>query len=773
MIEYDFGSSSDGGEEPKAPAKQDASAQWSLIIYSLLRSRRLAVNCGILGAIMGFVQGALQPNVYQSSGKLLVRAGMREASTAEVDPLGGGIRTTSSSSGEAVNTELHLLANPKILREVARRVGGRAVLKMRDPTKDDGPNSPAPTRLLHEFQAWWFGLKESDEELEEVSAEPEFLIAAAANTIGGRLRSVASFGSTVIDIAYRGQTPEISQQVVDAFLEAATIHHREVFTSDPQLEFLKKQVIEAQEASDAANSAWDKFKIENQIYDLAAQKASIINDISALEKKIADDHLQKLGLLSNLKYLDSAIESEDLEKVDRSMLQPNPEFSRLRQELSAMRSRKMDLVPRSNETLEESNARKKWVDDEIHRLESEMDQVEQWLPAANPRYAQLVGQRDVLIGALSALDGPKEDRLLLLESYKMRRDALQKAESEYMHLMLKADQALAKVDANYAGVQQLAVMNLLDEEELGNLRILQKATDSRSKLSPDRPRVLMMGGILGVVIGVMLAFARGLLDPLLRRPGEVGGLGGGPILGVVKDLGKKYRAPGKSDKVRKANVAELTNGLWSHLTKAGRNPGAARISFTALSRGAGVSTVVACAGLGLALRLRERVIIIETDFENPGLADSLDLSPGPGLSGVLAGTVELEDAIQPTGIPGLSILDAGQEGHPGPGWYASERAQELIKKAQESRKFILFDLAPQTVDPESRLLLWGSDLVVSVACAGKTRKDDLRQYLNAIRDSRIPILGTVVNRYRSARPIWLPGMDREMVVSQPTAVPMG
>jgi receptor protein-tyrosine kinase len=323
---------------------------------------------------------------------------------------------------------------------------------------------------------------------------------------------------------------------------------------------------------------------------------------------------------------------------------------------------------------------------------------------------------------------------------------------------LKADQALTSVDGYYTTLEKLGLMNMLDEEELGNLRVLQKATDSAPKVSPNRARVLAMGGIVGSMIGFVLALALGFMDATLRRPGELRGIGASPVLGVVKDLGRKMKTPATAISDPSSPWAPLVHGMWPHLRRVCLKRETARIAFSALQPGAGVSTVSAW--------------IIETDFDSPGLAESLELVPGPGLSDVLNGTASLEEAIQKTQVPGLSILGAGQSEHPGPGWYAMERTKEVLAQASRGVKYVLLDLPPVSSDPETRMILWDSDASVFVARAGKTRKKELKILLRSLGESGLPLLGSVVNRYRSAKPFWIPGRDGELVADQATSVPL-
>ncbi|MHC5064106.1 MAG: GumC domain-containing protein, partial [Planctomycetota bacterium] len=374
MIEYDFGSEKEAGSVAQSPVAQeesrpDPAAQLAGIIYSLLRHRLLMVNCAIIGTVCGFVNGALQPNVYEASGKLLVRAGVREAQSAETGALGGV--GGSMSSAEAMSNELHILRNPKLMRMVAENVGSKAVLKRRDPRQGDGENTPAPTKLLHQFQAWWFGIKESDEELEEVSADPEFMVMVAAGTITSKLSARASRGSNVIDIIYRGQTPEISRLVVDAFLEEATEHHRDVFTTDPQLAFLKTQAEEAKSESEKANAELATFKVETGIFDLQSMTNSLVSRIEGTKATIATERFEYQSLKTRLAYLDEQIEAEDPEKLDNLELAPNPEFNRLRAEISNLKMRLLELTRRQGEKAEDLANRRQAIQGMLDAAELE------------------------------------------------------------------------------------------------------------------------------------------------------------------------------------------------------------------------------------------------------------------------------------------------------------------------------------------------------------------------------------------------------------------
>jgi capsular exopolysaccharide synthesis family protein len=117
------------------------------------------------------------------------------------------------------------------------------------------------------------------------------------------------------------------------------------------------------------------------------------------------------------------------------------------------------------------------------------------------------------------------------------------------------------------------------------------------------------------------------------------------------------------------------------------------ILVTSCSAQEGKSSV----GLGLALTLAEggrSVLFIEADLRRPSTARYTQLEGSVGLTTVLIGDIELEEAVQQWGRPGLDILTAGAQ-PPNPGQLLSSgELHRVVDEAREKYDYVILDTAP-------------------------------------------------------------------------------
>jgi Mrp family chromosome partitioning ATPase len=84
------------------------------------------------------------------------------------------------------------------------------------------------------------------------------------------------------------------------------------------------------------------------------------------------------------------------------------------------------------------------------------------------------------------------------------------------------------------------------------------------------------------------------------------------------------------------------------------------ILFTSAASDNGTTTVLVNLAVALAREPHSRVLVVDADFDRPGVTNKLGLSDVPGLSEVLGQTLPLAWALQPTPIAKLQVLGAGK-----------------------------------------------------------------------------------------------------------------
>lgn len=178
-----------------------------------------------------------------------------------------------------------------------------------------------------------------------------------------------------------------------------------------------------------------------------------------------------------------------------------------------------------------------------------------------------------------------------------------------------------------------------------------------------------------------------------------------------------------------------------------------RVLFTSANQREGSTTLAACAAIGLARHLMESVVLLQTNLYSPCLADTLKLPPGPGFSELLQGQAEIQDVLRPTGIKGLSLITTGGKGLNS--YLGANSVRSVIDEVSRQCDYIVIDAPPLLDYSEGRILLPLVDGVVIVTSSGSTQISEVKAAKRIVEASNTPIIGCVLNQYRSLGPAWL------------------
>jgi polysaccharide biosynthesis transport protein len=206
--------------------------------------------------------------------------------------------------------------------------------------------------------------------------------------------------------------------------------------------------------------------------------------------------------------------------------------------------------------------------------------------------------------------------------------------------------ALTAYGALYASLidrqQTLQSMQALQSSVASVLR----EADGAVLTQPKTVRNALLGLVVGLVLGLGLAFLRDALETRVRTTKEVSvGLGGLPLLGRLprppKRLQKSERLVMLEDPA--SAQAEAFRMLRANLDFMTLDRDARTIMITSALEKEGKSTTTANLAVAYA-RAGKRVVLVDLDLRRPILARFFDLG-GPGLTQVALGHVPLEEAL--------------------------------------------------------------------------------------------------------------------------------
>ena len=219
----------------------------------------------------------------------------------------------------------------------------------------------------------------------------------------------------------------------------------------------------------------------------------------------------------------------------------------------------------------------------------------------------------------------------------------------------------------------------------------------------------------------------------------------------LNTLGKKEKPAGNMMQRRQIlnknsgfMVREAYKTLRTNIHFSLRDSACKKFCITSGTAGEGKSITL----LNLAISFAEsgqKVLLIDADLRRPAIARLLVEKATPGLSNVLAGLSNIEEAIRPEVYPNLDILFSGDI-PPNPSeLLGSEKFETLIKQLSNQYDYIMVDTPPVNVVSDACLVSKLVDGVLLLVRQEKSTKETVRQAVSNLQLVEAKILGFVLN----------------------------
>jgi capsular exopolysaccharide synthesis family protein len=143
----------------------------------------------------------------------------------------------------------------------------------------------------------------------------------------------------------------------------------------------------------------------------------------------------------------------------------------------------------------------------------------------------------------------------------------------------------------------------------------------------------------------------------------------------------------------------------------------------------------------------KRVLLVDTDMRRPRLHQALGVEARPGLTNILVGESTLTEVVQPTLVPGLSLLVCGPV-PPNPSELLHrERFQQLTREVAAAYDFVIYDSPPLGPVTDAAILGTQVDGVLVVVKALHTTTDSVRSIIRQLGDVQANMIGVVINGF--------------------------
>jgi capsular exopolysaccharide synthesis family protein len=541
----------------------------------------------------------------------------------------------------------------------------------------------------------------------------------------------------IVKVTYSSPDPNLAADIVNTLMDQLVVYTlaARIESTKQAREWLNKRLTELQQRLEETREELVRYSREHEIVELGQNQTIAIERLTDLNRRLVEAEADRIQA-QTLYRLSKKADPDALPAVAAdSMVQT------LRQRLTEDQRKLTELQRRFTD---------QWP--EVKTLKGQIEESERQLAETKRRILAKI-EADYT-AALS------REQTLRQELEKQRTETLRQNERA-VDLSIKQQQVEASTQLYGSLLQKLNDVDLLSTLETTNIQILDRA---QVPTLPARPRKLFnigVGGLVGLLLGVLLALFIEYLDNTIKSTDDVDRLLGLPSLGVVpalESLERKGRLalpklggsrPQKQpililDGQQRTSFAEAFRSLRTSvlLSNAERPP--RTILFTSSSPGEGKTTTAVNTAISLA-QTGANVILVDGDLRKPGLHKMLGMKNQPGLSTYLTRTINLNSVIEPNQMEHLSVIPSGPI-PPNPSeLLSSGKMREAVKLLSQEYEFVILD-SPPVSTPDALILSTLVDGVILVIRCGETPRELVHRAKQSLDDVNAKIFGVVLNR---------------------------
>ena len=543
---------------------------------------------------------------------------------------------------------------------------------------------------------------------------------AAMNVLRKSIRVALVKNTKMVAITAAHTVPEIARDTANAVTQSYIDQDRlsRLQTGRDAVRWLSSQLADLKIKLRGSEEAFQEFKEREKIVTLDDRR----NEESVEMAKLNANYITARANLLKIEAIVSKIENQKSEienlnipiaLLDTPVLQAlGTELSQLQAELADKKKNFKDIYPGVIELKERIQLKEQKILSELKR------------------------QRDFL---------QAQEQSLLAQQEARRNETLKLGRKELEYLTLEREVTTNREMYN-ALMAKFKELSLAGETDLNNIRIIEPA---ELPIAPagGKKMTLIFGGILGLFLGVGLAFFLKYQENTIRTSDDVEQHLDLPVLGVVPHVAeaKESRTPLLMLNGNPGNAsAEAYRSLRTNILLSNNGNRPKTIVVTSAGPREGKSFAVANLGMALA-QAGMKALLVDADLRRPILHRVFDADRNMGLSTVLVGELSLDNAIVETDIPNLSILSAGPMSINPSEILGSDQMRDVIHCIREQYDIILLDSAPVLGMADTSVLASQCDAVLIVIKTGETPRRALRMVTAQLEQVGVQMCGVVLN----------------------------
>lgn len=574
----------------------------------------------------------------------------------------------------------------------------------------------------------------------------------AAGLLGG-IEVTPVPATSLVKIAYIGASPRLAQKIAEAWGESFMRMNiaKKLEAVQHASAFLTEQITTVQEDLNRSRAELQAYGRTHGILDLEGTNDNVMmQQVTELTTEVTTAQAAVYDKQAAL----AAVQNTSAEAVATA----DPLVQSLSNELTRMQREYSEKLS----TLKEGHP-------DMRRL---ADQIEK------TRTARLVAVRQAhskaVESARAEYNAAAARAASVRGAYEQRRRDAQRSNvdaARYMDLRLAVEAKQGLLASLQKQLSETEVAVRLRGSASNNIHWVDHAELPGSRFNLSMKRNLQNAFPLGLILGLGAIFFLEYMDRSIKSPEELERLTKFASLGVIPSAASvnatrqygygngygrttpRLRAVDATEKNAgiellphtdaRSPVSEAYRALRTSLLLASASSPKVIVITSSFAREGKTTT---SANLATVLsQMGKPVLLVDADLRRPRLQKVFTGKMNLGLVNYLAANIPLDDIIQPTEVPNLSVVLSGPI-PPNPSeLLASDRMKHLIEEVRGKFAYVIFDSPPVLAVTDAVVLAAYADGVVLCVHGGQTPRELVQRSAERLRQANIPVLGAILN----------------------------
>jgi tyrosine-protein kinase Etk/Wzc len=343
----------------------------------------------------------------------------------------------------------------------------------------------------------------------------------------------------------------------------------------------------------------------------------------------------------------------------------------------------------------------------------------------------------------------------LIKERESLKQLIEKAQDDLMKIPTKSTKQ-SEIDLSLS-VNQDIYKNLLEyltqvgvaeSMTLSNIRLVEPAMEPEK---PDFPKKIL-NYVLGIFLGLFLAFSLVFfieyIDNTIKSPTDI------KRIGTLTQLGNIPKSRHLKNKGLISNLAPTSALIEGYRTirngirYASVDKQLKTLVVTSSIENEGKSSVVSNIAITFSME-GKKVIVVDLNLRKPALHKFFKVPAYGGVTSVLIGKIQLEEAIIHTSIEGIDVLPSGPVPPDPSKLVESQKIKDIIDNLKKTYDLIIIDTPPAVTINDAIVIGAIADGILYVIEYGKVTLSMIRHVCDVAEKANLNLIGVVLNKIKA------------------------